>query len=136
MFCIAMCLAIHLRHPGTLLCWGEIKLKPNIDCSFMISHPLDQSNPSCVIIFATIFVIQHHKTGIVLLQLGCRLLSVLAEKKKSILCLLLKNDRTCMFIKILIWRIPYGLLEMHNFMIETTGQWKGCLKEFVIMLHH
>lgn len=57
----------------------------------MISHPLDQSNPSCVINFATIFVNQHHKTGIVLLQLGRLLLSVAFTKRKSILCSLLKN---------------------------------------------
>lgn len=68
-FASAVCLAIHLRHPATLLFRREIKLQPNIDYSFMISHPLDQSNPSCVINFATIFVNQHHKTGIVLLQL-------------------------------------------------------------------
>lgn len=34
----------------------------------MISHPLDQSNPSCVIKFATIFVNQHHKMVIGWLQ--------------------------------------------------------------------
>lgn len=40
---------IHLRHPGTLLFRGEIKLQSNIDCSFMISHLVDQSNPPSVI---------------------------------------------------------------------------------------
>lgn len=70
MLAIAICLAIHLRHSDTLLFRGEIKLQSNIDCSFMISQPLYQSIPSCVINFATIFVIQHHKRGIVYLQLG------------------------------------------------------------------
>lgn len=63
----------------------------------MISHPLDQSNPSCAIKFATIFVNQRHKMGIVLLQLGCLFLSVLSvaiTKEKSNLHL-----KTCMFIK-------------------------------------
>lgn len=64
-FATAVCLAIHLRQHGTLLFRREIKLQSNIDCSFMISHLLDQSNPSRVINFATIFVIQHHKMGAV-----------------------------------------------------------------------
>lgn len=70
-FATAVCLAIHLRQHGTLLFRREIKLQSNIDCSFMISHLLDQSNPSSVINFATIFVIQHHKMGTVWFQRGC-----------------------------------------------------------------
>lgn len=42
----------------------EIRLQPNIDCSFMISHSVDQLNPSCAIKFATMFVNQHQKRGI------------------------------------------------------------------------
>lgn len=125
-FAIAVCLAIHLRHPATLLFRREIKLQPNIDCSFMISHPLDQSNSSCVINFATIFVNQHHKTGIVLIQLGCLLLSVAFIKIINLLCayfiLLLKEDA---FIKMLPLRLPYGFLEMSKDVYKNRMQHKN-----------
>lgn len=50
---VAVCVFSHT----SLLSREEIKLQINIDCIFMISHPLDQSRPSCVIAFATILII-------------------------------------------------------------------------------
>lgn len=57
--CVNMCLPSPCVFSHTsLLSREEIKLQINIDCVFMISRPLDQSSPSCVIASATIFVIQ------------------------------------------------------------------------------